>query len=153
MLVGIEQGAGEALWALGQPISYRAGDQLFDRGGQARDLLIIESGSIELFFPVPILGAVKEIVVERLGPHDVVAWSAVVSPHALTLSARCAAPASVRAFPRDRLLEHLREHPLAGYVFMQNLAHVIGRRLHDFQNLWIREVRARIDGNRPDDLG
>ena len=132
------------LWALGKVVRYEAGDRLFDRNSEARDLLILESGSVDLFFPIPILGAVKEVVVEQARPGDVVAWSALVSPHTLTLSARCVESGEVRALARESLVEYLAKSPDVGYQLMRNLAGVIGRRLQDFQNLWIREVRARL---------
>ena len=146
LFAGIAQGCVEGLWALGKVTHHEAGDKLFDRGSEARDLLILESGSVDLFFPVPILGAVKEVVVEHVGPGDVVAWSALVSPYALTLSARCVESGEVRALARSALTEYLKSHPEAGYQLMRNLAGVIGRRLQDFQNLWIREVQARFAG-------
>jgi CRP-like cAMP-binding protein len=142
----IEPEAVDKLWALGRMAAYEAGQNLFDRGSEGHELLVIESGSIDLFFPITILGAAKDIVVEHLGPRDVVAWSALVTPHALTLSGRCVEQCRVRAFPREVLLEYFQKQPDVGYVFMQNLAGVIARRLHDFQNLWIREVRAKIAG-------
>jgi|CXWL01.1.fsa_nt_gi CRP-like cAMP-binding protein len=142
----IDAEAIEKLWALGRSISYEAGQGLFDRGSEGRDFLVIESGSIDLFFPITILGAAKDVVVEHLGPRDAVAWSALVAPYTLTLSGRCTEPCRVRVFPREILLKYLQEHPDVGYVFAQNLAGVIARRLHDFQNLWISEVRSKMIG-------
>ncbi len=143
---GIAQDVVEELWALGRVVHYVEGDKLFDRGREAGDVLIVESGSMALFFPVPILGAVREVVVEHAGPGDVMAWSALVSPHTLTLSARCVESGAVRALPRDALSDYLRDRPEAGYQLTRNLASVVGRRLQDQQNMWIREIEARLVG-------
>jgi CRP-like cAMP-binding protein len=143
---GIAQDIVEELWALGRVVHYVEGDKLFDRGHEADDVLIVESGSMALFFPVPILGAVKEVVVEHAGPGDVMAWSALVSPHALTLSARCVESGAVRALARNTLSDYLKDRPQVGYQLMRNLAGVIGRRLQDLQNMWIREIEARFVG-------
>lgn len=146
LFVGIDQRTAEDVWALGKVIHHEQGDQLFERGSEANELLIIESGSVALFFPVPILGAIKEVVVEHAGPGDLLAWSALVNPYTLTLSARCVESGAVRAFGREVLCDHLDRHSEVGQVLMRNLARVVGRRLQDFQNLWLLEVQAKIIG-------
>ena len=143
---GIAQDVVEELWALGRVVHYVKGDELFERGCEGNDVLIVESGSVALFFPVPILGAVKEVVVEQAGPGDVMAWSALVSPHALTLSARCVESGVVRALARNTLSDYMKYPPEVGYQLMRNLAGVIGRRLQDLQNMWIREIEAKFVG-------
>lgn len=146
LFVGIERAEVEAIWALGKVIHYNEGDKLFDRGNEASEVLIVESGSVALFFPVPILGAIKDVEVEHAGPGDVLAWSALVSPYTLTLSARCVESGQVRSLARDRLRDYWNDRPQVGLTLMNNLAGIMGRRLQDAQNLWLREVRARIVG-------
>lgn len=144
--VGIGSEFVAELWGRGRVAEYEAGARLFDRGDEARDVLVLESGSADLYFPVPVLGVTKEVTVERVGPGDVLAWSALVNPFQLTLSARCVEACVVRAFARDELRAHLRKHPEIGCLLMENLAGVVGRRLQHFQDLWIREVQSRIVG-------
>ncbi|MFQ5490515.1 MAG: Crp/Fnr family transcriptional regulator [Phycisphaerae bacterium] len=144
LFVGIQQEDVEAIWALGKVVQHDEGDILFERGGEAHEVLVVESGSVALFFPVPILGAIKEVNVEYAGPGDLLAWSALVSPYTLTLSARCVERGQVRLLPREALVECLKGRPGAGYTLMTNLAAIIGQRLQDAQNLWLREVQARI---------
>lgn len=146
LFVGVEQPDVKAIWAFGKVISFSEGDRIFDRGSQASEVMVVESGSIELFFPIPILGAVKEVVVEQAGPGDVAAWSALVSPFTLTLSARGAESGQMRSLARDKLGDYCKSHPQVGYAVMSNLARIVGQRLQDAQNLWLREMQARIAG-------
>jgi CRP-like cAMP-binding protein len=104
----------------------------------------LESGAAELFFPLSVLGVTKEIVVERVGPGDVLAWSALVGPYSLTLSGRCCEGCLVRRFARERLRALFEKRPSVGYAIMESLAAVVGGRLDQFQNLWIREVQSKI---------
>lgn len=143
---GLDHGAVTELWTLGKDARFGAGETLFDCGSEAGHLLVLQSGAVELFFPVPVLGATKDVIVERVEAGDVLAWSALVGVHALTLSARCVEECTVRRFARDVLRAHLQAHPDVGHVVMRNLAAVIGRRLQNFQDLWIREMQARIVG-------
>ena len=146
LFVGVGQPDVEAIWAFGKVVSYSEGDRLFERGSEANEVMVVESGSIELFFPIPILGAVKEVVVEQAGPGDVAAWSALVSPYTLTLSARGAESGQIRTLARNKLDDYCKSHPQVGYAIMNNLAGIVGHRLQDAQNLWLREMQARITG-------
>lgn len=146
LFVGIDQETVQDVWALGRVTHHEQGDRLFERGSEANEVLIVESGLVALFFPVPILGAIKEVVVEHAGPGDLLAWSALVSPYTLTLSARCVESGDVRALGREALGDHLDRHAEVGHVLMKNLARIVGRRLQDFQNLWLLEVQAKIIG-------
>jgi len=143
---GLDRNAVERLWALGKVVQCRAGVEIFSRGHEASELLIIESGRVDLLFPLQVLGATKEVVVEHLGPGDVLGWSALINPYVLTLSARCVEACTMRAFARAALRAYLKEHPGVGHIMMENLAALVGHRLHHFQDLMIREVQTRIVG-------
>ncbi len=79
----------EELCACGRTRSLEEGHRLFDLGQDVNELMILQEGTVELFFPVSIIGVTRELTVERKQVGDVVAWSALVSPHRSTLGARC----------------------------------------------------------------
>lgn len=147
LFVGISPEAVAELWSLGSDSNHQAGELLFERGGEARDVLVLESGAAELFFPLPVLGVTKDVIVERVGPGDVLAWSALISPFSLTLSGRCTEACVVRRFVRRDMKNLLEAHPRVGYTLMENLAAVVASRLEHFQNLWIREIQMKIVGS------
>ncbi len=142
----IDSDAVTQLWSSGMETHHRVGELLFERGDEARELLVLEAGAAELFFPVPVLGVTKDVIVERVGPGDVLAWSALVSPCSLTLSSRCTEDCTVRRFARQALRGLMEGQPALGFVLMDNLAAVVAGRLEHFQSLWIREVQNKIVG-------
>lgn len=134
----------EGLRTHGRIVSHAQGHQLFERGQPATELLILDEGVVELCFPVQIMGATREITMESKEAGDVVAWSSLVSPYRFTLSARCAAKCTLLAFHRHAVQAFFETHPDAGYLFMRNLAGVIGRRLQAMQTIWMHDIQARI---------
>lgn len=132
----------EDLCARGQLLKLEAGHLLFERGQQTNDLMILQDGVVDLFFPVHVMGATREVTLESKQAGDVIAWSALVSPFHFTLSGRCACRCVVTSFSRDDLFTFFDANPHWGYLFMRNLAGVVGRRLQNMQNIWIHDLQA-----------
>jgi len=126
----------------GQVVSFEPETKLFERGGASEELMILLNGVVELLFPLRILGADREIPMESKAAGDVVAWSALVHPYHFTLSARCATRCTLISLSRAALLQFFEADPATGYVFMRNLASVIGRRLQALQNMWLHDLEA-----------
>jgi len=72
----------------------------------------------------------------------VVAWSAMVAPYRYTLGARCQSDCALTSLPREVLESFFARRPEAGYLFMRNLAGVIGQRLHAMQDIWLHDLQA-----------
>ncbi|MBI4605240.1 MAG: cyclic nucleotide-binding domain-containing protein [Planctomycetes bacterium] len=121
------------------------GQCLFARGDEARELMVVLSGSVQLELPVSILGESRSVNFETKGRGEVVGWSALVPPYRFTLSARAKGGASVLAFPRTELASLFDSDPALGCRLMRNLAAIIGQRLHGFQSMWAREVQRSLD--------
>ena len=139
--IGEETVAG--LCSCGRQVSYEAGHHPFERGQEAEELMILEEGLVELFFPIRIMGVTREVTLEDKKPGDVVAWSAMVHPYRFTLSARCAGNCVVTCLRRDALYKYFQTDPRAGYLVMRNMAGVIGRRLQGMQTVWMRDLESR----------
>ncbi len=126
----------------GRTVSFDAGRVLFERGRNAEELMILQDGAVELLFPIMILGVTREVVMEAKQPGAVVAWSSLVNPYLFTLSARCASDCRLVSFAREALYSFFETDPHTGYLFMRNLAGVIGRRLQAMQTIWMHDLQA-----------
>lgn len=132
----------QALCDRGLTCTFSAGHQVFERGQDADAVMILQEGTVELFFPVRIMGAIRPLTLETKQAGDVVAWSALVSPYRFTLSARCATKSILVGMNREILRDYFETAPHVGYLFMRNLAGVVGRRFQAMQTLWIGELQA-----------
>lgn len=131
----------EALRSQERELTYKSGDRLFKRGETARGLMILKEGLVELFIPIEIMGVTRDVPVETKQAGDVVAWSALVAPYCFTLGARCASDCLLTVLDREALEQFFSDRPLVGYLFMQNLAKVIGGRLQFMQTMWLRDLQ------------
>jgi CRP-like cAMP-binding protein len=132
----------EEFCSRGRVISSGAGYTLFDRGQNADELMILQEGVVELRFPVQILGVTRAVTMEVKQAGDVVGWSALITPYRFTLSARTASKCILTGISRDSLQAFFETDPQTGYVFMRNLAGVVGRRLQAMQAIWMHDLQA-----------
>ncbi|MHC4219318.1 MAG: Crp/Fnr family transcriptional regulator [Planctomycetota bacterium] len=117
---------------------------VLSHGEEARDLMILTSGEIQLELPITILGESRSIPFETKTRGDVIGWSALVPPYRFTLSARVSGEASVMVFPRAELTARLEADPGLGFQVLKNLASIIGQRLHLTQEMWSREIQRSL---------
>lgn len=141
---GIASESIQELRLRGQVVSYESGHLLFERGQNAEQLMVLHSGVVELFFPVRIMGVTRELTLERAQAGGVLAWSTLVDPHHFTLSARCASECVITGFSREALHGYFERDPKAGYLFMRNLAGVIGQRLQALQTIWVHDLQSSV---------
>lgn len=124
---------------------YADGEKVFSHGDEARELMVVAAGRIQLELPLSILGESKNIPFEVKQRGEVVGWSALVSPFRFTLSGRASGGASVIAFTRSDLVSLFEANPRLGYCVMRNLASITSERLHHTQLMWAREVQRNLD--------
>lgn len=136
----------EALYGLGHEVTVEAHQILFERGDASDELIILLDGTVELLFPIHVMGVTREVAMESKQAGDVVAWSSVIRPYHFTLSARTVSQCQLIKFNRDRLFNYFEDHSKTGYLFMRNLASVIGRRLQAIQMRWTHDLL--IQGSR-----
>lgn len=130
--------------ALAIPRACPGGARLFEAGDEARELYVVCRGQVELTFPLQVLGRPREIRFQVLEQGSTLAWSALVSPHRLTMSARAVGDAEVCAFPRQGLTRLFEADPVIGRVVITRLAQVIAARLVEFQALWVKEMERNV---------
>lgn len=138
----IDPGVVDALCTRGRVLTFDAGDMLFERGQDAGELMLLREGVVELVYPVEIMGVTRNVTMQRKEPGDVVAWSAMVRPYRFTLSARCASHCTLVALSREGLHGFFETDSHTGYLFLRNLADVIGRRLQAMQTIWMHDIQS-----------
>lgn len=144
LLAGLPEGHRRSLAALARERKASAGEVLFRLGEQADTFYVISRGRVDLTFPLLVMGETKEARFQTLESGRTLAWSALVPPHRLTMSARATTDVAMLAFDRRRVLDLFREQPAIGHVVMANLAGVVATRLHELLALWVREVQRNV---------
>jgi CRP/FNR family cyclic AMP-dependent transcriptional regulator len=98
--------------ASGQEVSFVAGTRLFDEGNLASGCWLIRSGQVALETGVPARG---QVVVQTLGPGDVLGWSWLVPPHRWQFTAIANGPVSAIWLDTVRLRALAEEDKELGY--------------------------------------
>lgn len=130
---------------VGRRVTLRAGEYLFLLGEDAVDFSIVTRGNVDLCFPMPLGGEVKDILLESLSEGKALGWSALVKPYRFTLSARATEVSEVVSFPRMALIELFEHEPRLGYTFFMRISELVGIRLETFQALWVRELQRTLE--------
>lgn len=144
LFAGLPDADCRAIAGLARRRGASAGEVLFRLGDPAEELFVIRRGRVELTFPLVVMGETKETRFQSLEAGRTLAWSGLVPPYRLTMSARASTDVELLAFERVRLLRHLAEVPAVGYVVMSNLSRVVAGRLHEMVALWVREVQRNV---------
>jgi heterodisulfide reductase subunit A-like polyferredoxin/CRP-like cAMP-binding protein len=124
--------------SLGRVVTFRPGERIFTEGDEARELYVIHEGrvALEMRPPQDDGEAPRSVIVTVLGPGEPLAWSAVVPPFVLTVSAVCVEPAVLVALDARPLRRLLALDWEVGYHIMAGLVDLIESRL--------AHVRARM---------
>ena len=142
IFAGIPREAIEELCSRGREVAFEPGHKLFERDQDSSELMILQEGVVDLVFSIQVMNVTREVTMESVQMGDVVAWSSLVVPHRFTLGARCATRCVLTALGRDVLHAFFETDSQTGYLFMRNLAGVVGRRLQAMQAMWVRELQA-----------
>jgi len=142
---GLSDDSLRRLSAIATSRTLQAGEYLFLLGDDAGDFYVLVKGKVELCFPMPLRGVVKDVSVESVGAGQALGWSALVKPYRFTLSARVTEPSEVVGFGRHDLLQLFDDEPSIGYRFFTKVSEIVGIRLHTFQALWVRELQRTLE--------
>lgn len=139
---GLSQKQLEAIAEVSQRQVVETGATIFLEGQQAVRIFVLEDGKVALEMMIQLDPAQqpRHTIIDVLAPGDLLAWSALVDPYVLTMSARCIKRASLIAVNAADLHKLMDADCLLGFTIMQRLAGVVSRRLHD--------TRAQLVGER-----
>jgi CRP/FNR family transcriptional regulator, cyclic AMP receptor protein len=144
LLAGLDDATATGLRSVGTYLHVAPGDLLFKLGDEANELYLIERGRLALTLPMRVASLEEQVLIEERQAGQVVAWSALIPPHRLTLTAKALVDTEVLSLPRPALLAYFVAHPDAGSTVMRNVAFVVGQRLQVFQAMWLREMQRVI---------
>jgi CRP-like cAMP-binding protein len=123
----------DALLSISREEFYDDGARLFDEGGRAGCCWLIRHGRVALDTAVPGRGLV---VVETLGPGDLLGWSWLIPPYRWHFGARAVGAVEATAFDADQLRVLTDQDPRLGYALTRELLTVVLDRL--------QSTRARL---------
>ncbi len=124
---------------------FEDGHVLFSLGDEAKDVMVIASGDVQLEFPIMIFGEKRNISFETKGRSQVVGWSALAPPYRFTLSGRVKGGASLLAIAQSDLTALFESETSLGLQVMRNVAAIASQRLQLTQVMWAEEVQRAIN--------
>jgi CRP-like cAMP-binding protein len=114
-------------------VEFGAGTRLFEEGQPAYGCWLIRSGRVALEMSVPGRG---QVVVQTLGPGEILGWSWLVSPRLWHLTATAMDDATAIELDTERLRVLAEKDPALGYPLALGLFEVLLMRL--------QSTRARL---------
>lgn len=123
----------EALLRTSHEEFYDDAERLFDEGGRAGYCWLIRHGRVALDTAVPGRG---HVVVETLGPGDLLGWSWLIPPYRWHFGARAIGTVEATAFDAEQLRILADQDPRLGYALTRQLLTVVLDRL--------QSTRARL---------
>jgi CRP-like cAMP-binding protein len=108
-------------------VSFPQGWRIFDEGRYADRFWIVKSGAVALDMPMP---GRQVVVVERLGPGELLGWSWLFPPYRWQLSARALGMVAAYEFNAAEIRDLCREDPALGHGIVLAAAETIAHRLN-----------------------
>lgn len=110
----------------GGNVWFGSGETIFEEGSQANTLYVIRQGKVAIETQVP---GRPGIVIDTVGPGDVVGWSWLFPPHRWHFDARVVEETGAIALDGACLRAKLDEDTALGYLLMQRFARMAGERM------------------------
>jgi CRP-like cAMP-binding protein len=109
-----------------RPVRFAAGERLFLEGGPADGCWLIHEGCVALDLMIPGRGPV---VVQTLGPGDVLGWSWLIPPYEWHFGARAVRDTTATELDTGQLRTLADQDPRFGYALTVSLFQACARRL------------------------
>lgn len=123
--------------------SIRAGDCVFTIGDDATRLFIVNTGEVELRFPIYHLNAPVDLTLDTMRKGDMFGWSAFAGGTKYTLTACATNDTQLIEIPAEKIKQLCEVDPHLGYILMNNISTIISSRFIAIQGL----LRHIIQGN------
>jgi signal-transduction protein with cAMP-binding, CBS, and nucleotidyltransferase domain len=141
---GLREDELETIQAIAKSRRFSASKQIFELGEPARSLFVIESGTVALTLPLKIREVTRAVTIEQAETGGVIAWSALVPPHKLTLSAVAVTDVCLLGLERADLAQIFERQPRIHGVVANNLCAVIADRLTTLKALLVRDLQRWV---------
>ena len=139
-LKGLPPGYLDILTPCAQPIEFHPGEVIFREGDIADRFYLIAEGKVVLESHLPPNG---HLVVQSLGPDEVLGWSWLFPPYVWHFQARALEKTRAVRFNGAHLLVACERNHEFGYDLMKRLAQVLIRRLQAAQQQFVTMHRMR----------
>ena len=126
LLSRLTRGQRELVARLARQVTFGRGTTIFSEGQAAAGCWLIHEGRVALETVVPGRGPV---VVQTLGPGDVLGWSWLVPPHRWQFTARASEQVAAAELNTARLRELAETDPALGYPLALGLMDAVAARL------------------------
>ncbi len=120
------------------------GTRIFNLGEEATSLLLIIDGVVGLTLPIVVHGESHEVTLDEKSAGSFIAWSALVPPHKLTLSAVAGADVTLARFDGADMRRLMEDDVDLRCRILANLAHLIGSRVATLEALLIRNIQRQV---------
>lgn len=133
----------EEIAAICREQTCETGAVLFEEGDAAKELFLVVDGQVALQLGVELWPGAprRQVTVETVSQGGIFAWSALVGPHVLTLSARCLHQTKLIAVPGVELRHFLDRDPQVGYKVIDQIAHLTASRLRETRDKLMEFLR------------
>jgi CRP/FNR family transcriptional regulator, cyclic AMP receptor protein len=118
LFTGLSESQVHAVLQIAHDIWFTDGQTILQEGREARGCWLVHEGQIALTVGVP---DASPVVLQTLGPGDVLGWSWLTGPRRWTLSATARGPVEALEIDTDRLRDLAYEDPALGYALTRNL--------------------------------
>jgi CRP/FNR family cyclic AMP-dependent transcriptional regulator len=125
-LKGMDEVLVGLLAAYAEEVVFEPGEYIFHESEEATKFYLICEGKVELQMYAPGRG---NVIIETLGPDEVVGWSWLVRPHHWHLSAKIAHRTRAVALDAKALIHQSESNHDLGYEMLKRLVNVISHRL------------------------
>jgi CRP/FNR family cyclic AMP-dependent transcriptional regulator len=123
-------------------LQFETDQSILEEGTDANRFYIILSGKVALESALDPHGA--KLLIQTLGPGDVVGWSWLFPPYAIHFGARAVEPTKTIFFYGTRLREQCEQDHELGYQLMKRIAEVATQCLQASQQAFTAQIAGKI---------
>ena len=106
---------------------FAAKEYLFKEGAVADKFYLIREGKVAVELPT----APRNVIVQTLGPDEVLGWSWLIPPYRWHLAARAVEPVLALSFDGKCIRSKFERDPALGYEFHKRFSLITSRRLEE----------------------
>jgi CRP-like cAMP-binding protein len=143
VLGGLSPGEREVVLRTAREVTYDDGARLFDEGGRADRCWLIRQGRVALDTTIPGQG---RVVLQTLGPGDLLGWSWLVPPYRWHFGARAVGTVQATELDAERLRALADRDPRVGYALARQLLVIMLDRLQATRARLLDLYRSPADG-------
>ncbi len=128
---------------------YEVGATIYQEGTQAGELAVLQEGKValQMSLSAPTVQTARRITVDIVSQHELIGWSALVSPHIYTLTSVCLQRVKVLSIDGIKLRSLLGSNHHIGYQILSELVKVIASRLDDTRRVLVSERILQLSSN------